>query len=180
MKIFYLFIFLLFVIPVLAQNNEEEAAPIRALQRSYDEFTGETLIIGKINGPISFVKTILETGEIFIILKWESYSDTKPESEQLKLIILFDDNTRLSINLPIVCKYDEFWSTLNMKAAIESETIMDPTMYSLNSEVILNSSQIAILKDKIIKKYRLGRSSTWETSEWENSKLIFNNLLKSK
>lgn len=151
------------------------------IEREYDEFTGETMITARISGPIDFVKTISETGDTFILLKWSSYSNERPGSGKLKLTILFDDNSRLSINLPIVSKYNEFWTSVNLKAAIESETIMDPTMYSLRSEVILASSQIAMLRNKAIKKYRLEGYSAHEIYEEDvNSKIIFNELLNVK
>lgn len=163
------------------EENSKSFNPDDAIQRSYDEFTGETLITAEINGPISFVKTISETGKDFAILKWESFSRNEPDKKHLELIILFDDNTRLSMNLPIVSKYNEFWTSINLKVAIETETVMDPTMYSLRSEVILTPSQIAMLRSKTIKKYRLEGYSAHEIYDRDaDSKIIFNKLLNTK
>lgn len=162
-------------------NSRKSINPDDVIERSRDEFTGETLITAEISGPISFVKTITETGKDFIILKWESYSDKKPDKRQLELILLFDDNSRMSINLPIVCKYDEFWTSFNLSVAMKTETVMDPIMYSLRSEVILTSSQISILKNKNIKKYRLeGYSAHTIYAGDADSKIIFSKLLTTK
>lgn len=162
-------------------NSRKSINPDDVIERSHDEFTGETLITAEISGPISFVKTITETGKDFIILKWKSYSDKKPDKRQLELILLFDDNSRMSINLPIVCKYDEFWTSFNLSVAMKTETVMDPTMYSLRSEVILTSSQISILKNKNIKKYRLeGYSANTIYYGDVDSKIIFSKLLTTK
>lgn len=187
MKVFYLFLFFLSATSIFAQELRGKDSPsenfslTEVIKRSYDEFTGETLITARINGPLDFAKTISEAEETFILLRWSSSSDKRPESEKLKLIILFDDNSRLSISLPIVSKYDELWTSISLKAAIESETIMDPTMYSLESEVILTSSQIAILRNKTIKKYRLEGYSAHEIYEEDvDSKIIFNELLNIK
>lgn len=58
---------------------------------------------------------------------------------------------------------------------------VDPTCYSLESEVILNASQIAILKNKSIKKYRLDGYEEWVIHKNStNSKLIFNEMLNTK
>lgn len=151
------------------------------IKRSYDEFTGETMIKADIYGPLMFAKTISESGETFVILKWNSSSRKWPDSKNIRLIILFDDKSRISIDLPIVCEYDEFTSNLYLKVAIESGTIIDPTNYVLRSEVILNTSQIAALKSKTIRKYRLDGYREWEISDEQiDSKLIFNKMLDTK
>ncbi len=151
------------------------------VKRTYDEFTGETQITANISGPLDFAKTISESGETFVLLKWNSSSGERPTNDNLRLIILFDDKSRLSVNLPIVCKYNEFMTNIYLKAAIESETIIDPTCYSLESEVILNASQIAILKNKSIKKYRLDGYEEWVIHKNStDSKLIFNEMLSTK
>lgn len=161
--------------------KKEENALKESIQREYDEFTGEALIVANIRGPLSFAKTISESGKIFVLLKWNSSSRKKPDSKNLRLIILFDDNSRLSVNLPIVYEYNEFLSSFTLKVAIETETVMDPTFYSLRSEVILNASQIAALKSKSIKKYRLEGYSADEIYEEDvDSKIIFNELLNIK
>lgn len=163
------------------QRPKVERALKENIQREYDEFTGEALIVANIRGPLSFAKTISESGKTFVLLKWNSSSRKKPDSKNLRLIILFDDNSRLSVNLPIVYEYNEFLSSFTLKVAIETETVMDPTFYSLRSEVILNASQIAALKSKSIKKYRLEGYSADEIYEEDvGSKIIFNELLNIK
>lgn len=163
------------------QRPKVERALKENIQREYDEFTGEALIVANIRGPLSFAKTISESGKTFVLLKWNSSSRKKPDSKNLRLIILFDDNSRLSVNLPIVYEYNEFLSSFTLKVAIETETVMDPTFYSLRSEVILNASQIAALKSKSIKKYRLEGYSADEIYEEDvESKIIFNELLNIK
>lgn len=163
------------------QRPKVERALKENIQREYDEFTGEALIVANIRGPLSFAKTISESGKTFVLLKWNSSSRKKPDSKNLRLIILFDDNSRLSVNLPIVYEYNEFLSSFTLKVAIETETVMDPTFYSLRSEVILNASQIAALKSKSIKKYRLEGYSADEIYEEDvDSKIIFNELLNIK
>lgn len=163
------------------QRPEIERALKENIEREHDEFTGEALITANIRGPLSFAKTISESGQTFILLKWNSSSQIKTDSKNLRLIILFDDNSRLSVNLPIVYEYNEFLSSFTLKVAIETETIMDPTFYNLRSEVILNASQIAALKSKSIKKYRLEGYSADEIYEEDvDSKIIFNELLNIK
>lgn len=148
------------------------------VKRTYDEFTGDTQIAIDIGGPLEFVKSISESGEIYVLLKWNSSSRGKPENDELRLIILFDDQSRLSINLPIVCKYDEFMTNLYLKTAIETSTVIDPTWYSLQSEFILNASQIATFKSKSIKKYRLDGYREHDLSNRTfDSKIIFNEML---
>lgn len=150
----------------------------QSVKRSYDEFTGETQISADISGPLGFAKTISESGETFILLKWDGSSGNIPDSKNLRLIILFDDKSRLSIELPIVCKYDEFTTSLYLNTAIETSTIINPTCYSIRSEVILNASQIALLKSKSIKKYRLDGFREHDLSNRTfDSKLIFNEML---
>lgn len=150
----------------------------QSAKRSYDEFTGETQITAGIGGPLEFIKSISESGEIYILLKWNSSSRGKPENDKLRLIILFDDQSRLSVNLPIVCKYDEFMTNLYLKTAVETSTVIDPTWYSLQSEFILNASQIATLKSKSIKKYRLDGYQEHDLSNRTfDSKIIFNEML---
>lgn len=158
--------------------QKDNNAILRDIKRTYDEFTGETQITADLSDPLGFAKTISESGETFILLKWDDSSGNIPDNENLRLIILFDDQSRLSIELPIVCKYDEFTTSLYLKTAIETSTIIDPTCYSIRSEVILNASQIALLKSKSIKKYRLDGYQEHDLSNRTfDSKIIFNEML---
>lgn len=171
--LFCLCVFFLFGICLNAQTND--------IDRSYDEFTGETLITAEVADHIEFTKVISESGETSVSLKWHSSSPEKPSSNNLRLIILFTDNSRLSINLPIKCSVDEFWSSVMFNTALETNTLVDPTVYQLESEVNLNASQIEILKNKSIKKYRLDGYGENEIGDrYADSKAVFGEMLNQQ
>lgn len=123
------------------------------ITREYDEFTGETCFRTNMNGSVNFKKVIAENGDGLIVLSWVGldFVSSLPTNGNSILTLLFEDNTRLTVNIYLVYDYNEDWSGF-------VRGLVEKWAYNVNGEVILNASQIAKLKEKRVKKYRMGNS----------------------
>ena len=142
------------------------------ITREYDEFTGETFFKTNMESSLNFKKVVAENGDWLMVLSWvdvNSFS-TIPSNGDSVLTLLFDDNTRMTINIYLVYTYDKDITEFAQLFGLTSELA-----YRINGEAILNASQIAMLKEKRVKKYRIG--DTGNGSEIEDPELFKNSFL---
>ena len=142
------------------------------ITREYDEFTGETFFKTNMKSSLNFKKVVAENGDWLMVLSWvdvNSFS-TIPSNGDSVLTLLFDDNTRMTINIYLVYTYDKDITEFAQLFGLTSELA-----YRINGEAILNASQIAMLKEKRVKKYRIG--DTGNGSEIKDPELFKNSFL---
>ena len=131
------------------------------ITREYDEFTGELCFKTELNASLDAKKLITENGDKLIILVWhrKEITTSRPDGGNSILTFLFSDNTRMTVDFRLVVEYDEFMSNVTLNAWASSNITSSPVVtYAVKGEVILNASQIAKLKEKRVKKYRMGDS----------------------
>lgn len=131
------------------------------ITREYDEFTGELCFKTELNASLDAKKLITENGDKLIILVWHRKEITtgRPDGGNSVLTFLFSDNTRMTVDFRLVVEYDEFMSNVTLNAWASSNITSSPVVtYAVKGEVILNASQIAKLKEKRVKKYRMSDS----------------------
>lgn len=148
------------------------------ITREYDEFTGETFFKTNMESSLNFKKVIAENGDWFMVLSWVNINSfsTVPFNGNSVLTFLFDDNTRMAINIYLVYTYEKDYTELAQLFGLTSELA-----YRINGEAILNASQIAMLKEKRVKKYRMGDSGNGsEIKDPELFKNSFLSLLNAK
>ena len=159
-------LFILFSILTISQMVGQN------ITREYDEFTGETFFKTNMKSSLNFKKVVAENGDWLMVLSWvdvNSFS-TIPSNGDSVLTLLFDDNTRMTINIYLVYTYDKDITEFAQLFGLTSELA-----YRINGEAILNASQIAMLKEKRVKKYRIG--DTGNGSEIKDPELFKNSFL---
>lgn len=159
-------LFILFSILTISQMVGQN------ITREYDEFTGETFFKTNMESSLNFKKVVAENGDWLMVLSWvdvNSFS-TIPSNGDSVLTLLFDDNTRMTINIYLVYTYDKDITEFAQLFGLTSELA-----YRINGEAILNASQIAMLKEKRVKKYRIG--DTGNGSEIKDPELFKNSFL---